>query len=114
MQESQVLGQCDMREPANLIAAFPHMHMLGRSMRFEVGKSLDAMTPMFVRDPFDFNDQRMEKVVISLAQGDKTRLTCTYQNTNPTAVTYGESTLNEMCYLIGFAIDRPSMGGCVQ
>ena len=114
MQESQVVGQCDVRERVNLIAAFPHMHTLGRAMRFEVGKSLDALTPKFVRDPFNFNDQRMETVAIDLAQGDKVRLTCTYQNPNPTEVTYGESTLNEMCYLIGFAIDRSSMGGCVQ
>ena len=108
-----MIANCDVRERVNLIAAFPHMHMLGRSMRFEVGKAVDALSPMFVRDPFDFNDQRMEKVVINLVQGDKTRLTCKYQNTNPTEVTYGESSLNEMCYLIAFAIDRSSMGSCI-
>ena len=113
MQQSQVISNCSARDQVNLIAAFPHMHMLGRSMRFEVGTSANALTAAFVRDPFDFNDQRMETIAINLAAGDRTRLTCTYQNPNATAVTYGESTLNEMCYLIAFAIDHP-MGSCIQ
>ena len=28
-------------------------------------------------------------------------------------VTFGESTTNEMCFLVGFAADRASMSGCV-
>jgi hypothetical protein len=114
MQQSQVVSNCAVRDQVNLIAAFPHMHTLGRAMHFEAGKSTDALASAFVRDPFDFNDQHIDTVAINLAPGDKTRLTCTYQNPNATAVTYGESTLNEMCYLIGFAIDHPSGGSCIQ
>ena len=114
MQESEVVANCSAREKVELIAAFPHMHMLGRSMHFAVGKGTNPMTDLFARDPFDFNDQRMDKVSISLAQGDKLRLTCKYNNTNATTVTYGESSLNEMCYLIGFAIDRSAQGSCIQ
>jgi hypothetical protein len=114
MQTSEVVGQCSVREPLKLIAAFPHMHMLGRAMRFEVGASADTMATVFQRDPFDFDNQHIDRIALDLAQGNQTRLTCKYDNPHPTAVTYGESTLNEMCYLIAFAVDRTSISACIQ
>jgi len=44
--------------------------------------------------------------------GDVTRVTCNYENTTDETITFGESTKNEMCFLVGFAADRAGTGGC--
>lgn len=111
--KGQVIGTCRMFEPVKLIAAFPHMHMLGTSLKFEVGQSEETMKEVFKRDPFTFDNQAIENVTVDLKAGDITRVTCNYNNTTDKEVSYGESTLNEMCYLIGFAIDRPFQGACI-
>jgi hypothetical protein len=113
-QASEVQGMCELKEPVKLIAGFPHMHLLGKRLRFEVGSSADAMKTVFVRDPYDFDDQHIENVEIELEPGDLTRVTCGYQNPGPEEVTFGESTNNEMCFFIGFALDQDSLTSCTQ
>jgi hypothetical protein len=110
----QVVGTCAARQPVKLIAGFPHMHLLGKGLRFEVGSSADDMHEVFTRDPYDFDDQHIDKMETEISKGDITRVTCDYDNTLPEAVKYGESTHNEMCYFIGFAIDQVKGGGCLE
>jgi hypothetical protein len=90
------------------------MHLLGSSLRFEVGKAGGDMTEVFKRDPFDFNDQHIDPVAYALSAGDMTRVTCTFNNTTDQEVVYGESTLNEMCFFVGFAVDLPSQAACLE
>jgi hypothetical protein len=111
---TEVVGKCALRQKVQLIAGFPHMHMLGTSLRFEVGTSGGEMREVFKRDPFDFNNQRIDKLDLTIAPGDLTRVTCQFTNTRPETVTYGESTKNEMCYFIGFAIDLPQQSACLE
>jgi hypothetical protein len=113
-QVSKVVGTCRVREAIKLIAAFPHMHMLGTKMTFEVGQSEATMKEVFKRDPFTFDNQSIERLMFDLKPGDITRVTCTYNNTLSQEVKYGESTLNEMCYLIGFAVDRAFQSACLE
>jgi len=98
----------------HLFAAFPHMHLLGSSLKFEVGASADQMQTVYQRDPFTFDDQRPDKMDLELAPGQQTRITCGYDNTTDKVVSYGESTNNEMCFLIGFAPDRDGVSACLQ
>jgi hypothetical protein len=112
-QTTELSGDCTMRESVQLIAAFPHMHVLGQSQRFEVGSSAGAMKEVFKRDLFSFDSQRIDTIDLKLAPGDLTRVTCAFNNTTDQAVTYGESTKDEMCYFLGFAIDRPTMSACI-
>ena len=112
-QDSQLQANCEMKEPVQLIAAFPHMHLLGTGMRFEAGASADTMQPLFSREPYSFDDQHVENVDIQLQPGDKTRVTCTYENPDSKEVTFGESTHNEMCFFIGFALDREGLSYCL-
>jgi hypothetical protein len=114
MTTTEVVGTCPMWQPVQLIAGFPHMHKLGSTMTFEVGTSETTMREVFKRDPFDFDDQRIEPLELSIAAGDLTRVRCTYDNTHDQTIGYGESTLNEMCYFIGFAIDQPSQSACLE
>jgi hypothetical protein len=111
-QMTQLKGDCTMRERVKLLAGFPHIHLLGRAMRFEVGTA-GNMREVFRRDPYVFDLQTIEPLELELKAGDTTRVTCDYMNTLNQEVTYGESTKNEMCYFIGFAIDRPQQGACL-
>ena len=113
-QSSEVVGTCPMWQSVHLIAGFPHMHLLGTSLRFEVGSSEGAMREVFKRDPFDFDNQRIDKLDVEVAAGDISRVTCTFDNTMDQTVSYGESTRNEMCYFIGFAVDLPSQSACLE
>ncbi len=51
---------------------------------------------------------------MNLPAGTVTRVTCTYDNTLDQVVGYGESTKNEMCYFVGFAIDLPGQSACLE
>jgi hypothetical protein len=109
---TDITGQCKMRSAAQLIAGFPHMHTLGQSLRFEVASAGGAMKEVFKRDPFKFDDQHIDSIDLNLAAGDMTRVTCTFNNNTPEQVGYGESTKNEMCYFMAFAVDRG--GSCLE
>lgn len=104
---------CTMSGPVDIVAVFPHMHMHGKSLKVEVGQSMDAMRPLYARDPFNFDDQRMEKMKISLRAGDMLRVTCDYMNTSDNELTFGESSTDEMCFFVGFAVGPfPSQADC--
>lgn len=111
-QASEAHSTCVMPEPVQLIAGFPHMHRLGRSLRFERGPSADALQQVFARDPYSFDDQHIENVAIDLAPGDVTRVTCAFENDQPRVVGFGESTDDEMCLFIGFALDQREIKSC--
>lgn len=111
-RESQLEAVCTIEEPVQLVAMFPHMHLLGTAMTFEVGKSEDTMEMVFARDPYDFDDQHVELIDLALEPGDMTRVRCSYDNPHDETITFGESTKNEMCFLIGFAADREGLSSC--
>lgn len=113
-QESEAVGTCELKERVELIAAFPHMHLLGTKMTFDVGSSEDEMKRVFERDPYDFDDQHIEPLKLTLEPGDQARVTCGYNNTHSEMVGFGESTTTEMCFFIGFALDREGLGSCTQ
>jgi hypothetical protein len=112
MKPSTLESVCTVPSTVKLVAAFPHMHLLGRSLTFEVGPSADRLTKVFERNPYNFDDQRLELVNLTLNPGDVTRVTCNYENTTNETITFGESTNNEMCFLVGFAADQAGVSGC--
>jgi hypothetical protein len=109
---STVEAVCEIKAPVQLIAAFPHMHLMGRALKFEVGPSEAELSEVYRRDPYDFDDQRLELLDLNFAVGDVTRVTCDYENTLDHSISFGESTTNEMCFFVGFAADRERIGGC--
>jgi hypothetical protein len=111
-QASEAQSVCAVPERVQLIAGFAHMHRLGRSLHFESGPSADALQQVFARDPYSFDDQHIENVAIDLAPGDVTRVTCAYENDRPRVVGFGESTADEMCLFIGFALDQREIKSC--
>lgn len=113
-QSGQAQKICTQTGPAQVLAVFPHMHQLGSKMTIEVGKSMDAMQPLYTRDPFNFDDQHMEKTKIMLDTNDILRVTCDFKvNSTDKAVSFGESSEDEMCFFVGFALgDSPAQADC--
>lgn len=116
-QASEVIGTCSSDSSMTIFSAFPHMHLLGRKMSVSVGPSDDQLVEVFNRDPYDFDQQSFEAVDVTINQGDRVRITCGFDNHLNQAVSYGESTTNEMCFWIGFSLGSDSNGpfpGCIQ
>ena len=50
--------------------------------------------------PYDFNEQRQYSMgLVALKTGDKVSVECTYENPNDRSVGFGESSLDEMCFI---------------
>jgi hypothetical protein len=113
LQSSKIESVCSVKEQVEVVAAFPHMHQLATSLTFEVGPSADRLSKVFERNPYDFDNQNLELVNLTLNAGDVTRVTCNYDNTTDKTITFGESTFNEMCFFVGFAADRSVASGCI-
>ncbi len=110
---------------ATIVGTTPHMHMLGKSIHVEVERS-DGSKQCIVDVPqWDFNWQQFylyeEGNPVKVQPGDTIRLTCTYDNSaanqpvvngeqlEPTHVTWGDSSLDEMC--LNYIITTSPFGG---
>jgi len=109
-----VVGKCAAPKALDVFALFPHMHRLGRSIALEYGKTEASAQKIFSVDSWSFGDQPMTPQVIKVAKGDFLRATCTYDNTDGTPVTYGESTFNEMCFMVLFYTPYDTLGACIN
>ncbi len=96
-------GICKVDENITLFAAFPHMHLHGTHLNVKLVRPGKSPVQVFERAPYDFDDQHLETIDLTLSPGDEMRVTCGYFNTSDKVVTFGESTTNEMCFFIAFA-----------
>jgi hypothetical protein len=62
----------------------------------------------YQRDPYDFNEQWIDSIDMTIQSGTHARLTCSYNNTRSETVSYGESSFDEMCFLIVFTVGSPT------
>ncbi|HVW27253.1 MAG TPA: hypothetical protein VHC69_17925 [Polyangiaceae bacterium] len=103
-------GYCTMPEDTTLIAVAPHMHQLG--IYEKVTAQTAAQGDVVIHDaPYSFDYQSFHLInpAQQMAKGDKLRVDCTHMNTTPKEVTFGESSLAEMCFA---GIYRyPAVGG---
>jgi len=108
-QETTVSHECTVSGNMNLVAMLPHMHTLGRHMKTTVTVSGSLIV---VHDAdYDFEEQRFVPFdqIIAVKQGDKIATACTFMNNTNMTVTYGESTLAEMCFSMMY---RYGPGNC--
>jgi len=114
LSDGEAIGQCAIPHDMYLFGAFPHMHYLGQTLVVEAGPSPDTMEEVFRSDPYDFDNQAVLPMDLNIAAGDEIRVSCTYFNPHEEMVTFGESTLNEMCFFVGFATGEfEGIGGCM-
>lgn len=104
LQRSALTHECTLPSSTRLVSLTPHMHQLGTSIMLELGTSANDLQPVFTRDPWDFEQQTIENVDMTLEAGQYARVTCNYNNTTDRTVTYGESTLDEMCFIGLFSV----------
>jgi hypothetical protein len=92
----------------------PHMHFLGRRAELELGPDENSLEPVYVREPFDFNDQYFDPFVRTIPAGTVARVRCTYDNDTDRTVHYGESSRDEMCNVAAFVVGQEGVGFCSQ
>jgi hypothetical protein len=103
-QRTTLTNDCTLPSDSRLVAFIPHMHNLGTSITLELGTSANDLQPVLTRDPWDFDQQTIENVDLPVQAGQYARVTCNYNNTTDRTVTYGESTLDEMCFVGLFTV----------
>lgn len=98
-QNVNVVGGCNNTRNFSLFAVWPHMHQLANHSKFEV---IRGSTPQVVHDmPYSFSEQNYFKQSpeIQVMNGDQIRVTCTFNNNTGSVVTFGDSSLQEMCFV---------------
>jgi hypothetical protein len=91
-------GYCTMAADTTIFAVAPHMHKLGIHEKVVTLPTAGASTVLLDAD-YDFGEQSYRLInPVKLSKGDRVRIDCTYHNTTPNEVKFGESTLTEMCF----------------
>jgi hypothetical protein len=96
--ESTQTGQCTLAADVTLYAVGPHMHQIGTHMRATV---TTAAGEVEIHDgPYDFTHQVLYAIdPLELKTGDVVHIECTYQNDTASPVSWGDSSLDEMCFI---------------
>jgi hypothetical protein len=94
----------------NIIAAAPHMHLLGRSLKLVLNPGTAKEQLIFDVPNYNFDDQsaKVLKTPIKVTAGDTIRVQCTFdptlrqklpalRNLEPRYITWGEGSSDEMC-----------------
>lgn len=91
-------GYCTMSVDSTLFAVSQHMHVLGTYEKMVLERASGGEQLLF-EGPYNFEEQRYYEIApIEVKKGDKVRVECTHNNTTAGRVTFGESTLQEMCF----------------
>jgi hypothetical protein len=99
MGESTSSGKCTIQSDTTVFAVSPHMHQLGKHLK-AVATHADGTSITLYDGPYDFYEQRQFTAnQLKLEQGDTVAVDCTYQNDTMRNVSFGESSLDEMCFI---------------
>lgn len=98
-QESSVSGSCTVSSNTTVFAVQPHMHQLGKHMKVVAESSVDGEQVLHDA-PYDFEQQLYYPVApLQLSAGDSVQFECTWENTTDRTVGFGDSSLDEMCFV---------------
>lgn len=111
---TSISNECTPSEDVTSFAMFSHEHQIGTKLTFETMGADGQYKTVYTRDPFDFSNQVIEPIPMTIPKGTKTRVTCSYDNRSQKTVTYGESSNDEMCYLAMFVPGKSGAFGCVK
>ncbi|MEZ4402188.1 MAG: hypothetical protein R3B06_19330 [Kofleriaceae bacterium] len=93
-----VVGGCTVNRAYKIFALWPHMHQIATHQKIELIRN---GTPMVLHDaPFAFYEQNyfLQDPEIDVQPGDRLQVSCTYENTTSSTVTFGDSSNQEMCF----------------
>ena len=109
---ASLTSRCDkvMTKSFNAIAAAPHMHLLGKSLKLTLNPGTPTEKTILNVTNYNFDDQSSTvlKTPIAVKAGDTIRVECTFdptlrqkimqlKNLPPRYVTWGEGSSDEMC-----------------
>lgn len=109
---ASLTSQCDkvVNSSFNVIAAAPHMHLLGRSLKLTLNPGKPSEKLLLNVKYYNFDDQSATvlKSPVRVNAGDTIRVTCTFdptlrqklpslRNLPPRYITWGEGSSDEMC-----------------
>ncbi len=109
-----VTEECRSGRERHIFAVFPHMHKLGTEFDVSLTSGTGAPTPLYSVNPWKFGDQPVQMLDQVLEADDKLTVTCHWNNPGATAVTFGESSDNEMCYFVTFYYPFDMLDGCIN
>lgn len=113
-QPGTVTNDCEVESDVQIFAWWPHMHRFGKSLTLLVGPDEDSLEEVYRVDPWDFDNQRVEAIPLTIPAGSMSRIECTYENPGSEDLTFGESSNDEMCFLPTFVTGGASeVDGCV-
>jgi hypothetical protein len=83
-----------------IISNSPHMHKLGVHAKLVLSPAAGGPDQVLRDGDFSFEDQRAYPFnpLVTVKNGDKMTITCSFTNNSDKAVTFGENTENEMCF----------------
>ena len=113
-ETTTVESTCVIQEDAHFYAITPHMHYLGTRLELDFGADEQSLKPVYVRDPYSFDDQHFDPFDTVAPAGTMARVRCTYDNTTDETVRFGESSHDEMCNLPGFLVGRDGVKLCTE
>lgn len=91
-------GRCTLQADVTLFSVAPHMHQKGIHMRASALKG-GRETVIYDGD-YDFDHQLVYAIdPIKLRAGDAVEVECTYENDTDGPIRWGDSTLDEMCFI---------------
>jgi hypothetical protein len=92
-------GTCTLKDDETIVAVGAHMHVLGKHMTTVTLPSNGSGVTLLDKDySFDSQTADLLGAPVTLKQGDKIQVDCTYENPGASTVGFGTSTNNEMCF----------------
>ncbi len=97
-QPYNVIGGCAFDRDFKLFALWPHMHQLARHHKVEMTRG--GVVTTLHDQAYDFEEQNYYKrePVYDVQMGDRIKVTCTFVNNTGSAVGFGDSSNQEMCF----------------
>jgi hypothetical protein len=103
---------CVLDKDLDVFAVLGHMHKHGTHI--DVSRGAAAGAEMLYEETWNFDAQPVAPVTMKLHSGDNLFVRCSYRNDGDTALTYGESSDNEMCVLVLYYSPQNTARGCVK
>jgi hypothetical protein len=111
-QKTTLSHTCALASDQTAFTLFPHMHQLGVHIKTTV--TIGGTQTVLHDGEYDFEEQYLLPVgPLAFRPGDSITTECTYQNSSPKEVKFGESSDTEMCFSILFRYPRGKSTFCI-
>lgn len=103
---------CKASKDLDVFAVLGHMHKRGTKLDFSRGATAGA--EMLYEENWNFEEQPVTSMALSIKKGDDLHLRCTHTNDTDKRIGYGESSDDEMCSFVLFYAPATGLEGCIS